>query len=279
MAFGWGRDLDDAAVHEGAEELPGAFAVLFFGRGGLVGVGDEMAHGAAAVVAAAEDLEEEAVRDLETGDEGFGWGGLEFFEGFLAPADEAIGRFLFDHFAELFGVASGFGFELGIFDDVFGSLGDDVADVIEAATAGAARDLVEIASGEEGDFLAAVFAEAGEEDGADGDVHADAEGIGAADDFEEAALGELLDENAVFGEEASVVDADAVGEIFFDVLAIGAGEFGALQGFFDGGFFSAGADVEAEQILGRLSGFILGEVDEVDGGFVGSDEFLEGGID
>lgn len=158
-AFGFREDADDAAICEGAEELPCALAVGGFGGCGVVAVADEFLEGAAAVGVAAEDLEDDAVGDLELGGERFRGSGLEFGEGFGAPADEAGGWFFLDDFAELFGIAAGAGFEFGVFDDVFRGLGGDIADGVEAAAAGAAGDLVEVAGAEDADLGAVVFGE------------------------------------------------------------------------------------------------------------------------
>ena len=92
---------------------------------------------------------------------------------------------------------------------MFWGEGDDEADVVESLTAGASTDLMEVAGGEDAGFDAAVFAQLGEEHGADRHVDADAEGIGAANDFEHAFLCELLDQHAVFWQEPCVVQADA----------------------------------------------------------------------
>ena len=57
---------------------------------------------------------------------------------------------------------------------------------------------------------AVVLRQAGEEHGADRHVDADAEGVGAADDLEQAGLGQLFDQPPVLGQHPGVVHADAV---------------------------------------------------------------------
>ena len=104
---------------------------------------------------------------------------MQFFESLLAPADKTLGRLLFHHFSEFLHIAGRLGLKLGVFDDMLGGLADDVADVVEAAASGPARDLVEIAGAERGDLLASILAEAGEKDGADRNVDADTERVGA----------------------------------------------------------------------------------------------------
>ena len=212
------------------------------------------------------------MRDIEAGDEALGGRGLEALEGFGVPADAALGRALLDEFFLLLRVARGFLLSAFVFDHVVGRLGDDIAPVVVALAAGAAGDLAEVAHGEDGGLGAVIFPELGEDDGADGDVDADAEGVGAADEFEEAFLRELLDEDAVFREEAGVVDADAVTEPAADFLAVGTVEADAFEGGLQRGFFLLRADVERHQRLGGLAGGALGEVDEVDGGAFGLEQ-------
>src|SRR5262249_23583812 len=150
----------------------------------------------------------------------------------------------------------------GVFDHVFGSLGDDPAVIVEAFAPGAAGDLVKIAGGEDGDAFAAVFREASEKDGADRDVDANAEGVGAADDFKEAALGETLDKDAVFGEQTGVVEANAVAEKFLQVRAVRAVELKTFERGPEGGFFFASGEVLAHEVLGGVGALELGEVDD-----------------
>jgi hypothetical protein len=71
---------------------------------------------------------------------------------------------------------------------VLGRLHDDVARGVEARAPGAAGDLVELARLEQPVARAVELGQAGEDDGADRDVDADAERVGAADDLEQAGL-------------------------------------------------------------------------------------------
>jgi hypothetical protein len=160
---------------------------------------------------------------------------------------------------------------------VFGGLDDDPAAVVEAFAPGAAGDLMEIAGAEDAGFFAVEFAEAGEEDGADGDIDADAEGIGAADDFEQALLGELLDEHAVFGEEPGVMDADAVFEPARMFGAVGAVERKTLAMASAMAFFwSRVQTLTLVKSWALWAASSLGEMDDVDGAFVFRHELLEG---
>jgi hypothetical protein len=77
---------------------------------------------------------------------------------------------------------------------VFRGLADNAARDIETLASCASGDLLEVADGQDADFLAVEFGEAREEHCSDRDIDADAEGIRPADDLEQASLGESLDE-------------------------------------------------------------------------------------
>lgn len=136
---------------------------------------------------------------------------------------------------------------------------------------------MEVASGEEGGFFAAEFAKLSEEDGADGNVDADAEGIGPADDLQQSALGELFDEEPIFWKKTGVVNADTMADPAANFRAVGGGEVETLQRFGKGGLFEFGAKGKAHEITRVASGFKLGEVDDVNRGLPGEEEGFEGG--
>ena len=121
---------------------------------------------------------------------------------------------------------------LPLLDDVLGRLRDDAPLRVEALASGAAGDLLEVADREEPDLRAVELRELREEDGADRDVHADAERVGPADDVEEPLLRELLDEQPVLREEPGVVDADAEGEEAAELLAVRASRGGSPAAIF-----------------------------------------------
>ena len=95
---------------------------------------------------------------------------------------------------------------------MLGRLRHDAAAVVEALAAGAPGDLLEVAHAEDAGLLAVELAELREEHGADRDVDADAQRVGAADDLEQALLRQLLDEQPVLRQQARVVEPDAVAQ-------------------------------------------------------------------
>ena len=68
------------------------------------------------------------------------------------------------------------------------------------------------------------------------------ERVRPADDLEQAALRELLDEHAVFRQQPGVVQPDAVPQPAFDLRSVGAGETVPFQRVRDGRFLLAAAD-------------------------------------
>ena len=79
------------------------------------------------------------------------------------------------------------------------SLCDNVTDIVKTFAAGAACNLMKVPCRKDGCLVATVFAELRKEDRADWNVHADAERIGPANDFQETLLRKLFAEDAVLG--------------------------------------------------------------------------------
>ena len=96
----------------------------------------------------------------------------------------AFGGLALDQFLFFLRIAGGFGFEAFVFNHVLGGHRDHVAVVIEALAACASADLMEVAGGKDPGFDAAIFAKLGKQHGTYRYVDADAECIGAANQFE-----------------------------------------------------------------------------------------------
>ena len=237
----------------------------------MVAVANERLHGAAAVARAGEDVEEHAVRHLEARRQPLGGSGHQALERLQVPVGEIVlGGLPLDDLPAVLRLLV----EPEVLDEVLRRLRHHEADLVEALASGAAGDLVEVAGGEDRRLLAIELAEPREEHRADRHVDAHAERIRAADDLEEPALGELLDEDAVLGEQAGVVQADPLLQPFAYVGAVGAREAEALDRFRDGVLLLAGAEVQAREVLGAGRGVLLREVDDVDRCLVLRDELL-----
>src|SRR5690606_37365683 len=121
-----------------------------------------------------------------------------------------------------------------------------IADVIKSPSARPPADLPEIPHGENGGAARSVFEELGEKHGAVGHVHPDAQRVGATNDLEQAALGQLFHQNAVFGKKSGMMDAHAMPEHFLDLLPVRAAEVGSLQHFGNLCFFRLRAKITTE---------------------------------
>ena len=110
---------------------------------------------------------------------------------------------------------------------------DAPARSVTSAPASTTGDLMEITGSECGHFFATVFAQAREQNGADGHVDADAESVGAADHFQKAVLREFFHQHTVAWQQTSVMDADAMTEILPHLLPVGARELRASEQLFN----------------------------------------------
>ncbi len=135
--------------------------------------------------------------------------------------------------------------------------------VVEALAPGAPGDLEELTHPQHTGLGAVVLAELREQHRPDGHVDADAEGVGATDQLQQTLLGELLDEQAVAGQQAGVMDADAGHHEAAEVLADGTVETKAADGLAQRLLLVGRQDVEAGQRLRRGHRLGLGEVHEI----------------
>ena len=170
-----------------------------------------------------------------------------------------------------------------VLDLVFGRLGDDHALGVEAGAARAAGYLVELARAQAALLVAVELGESGEQHGMDGHVDAHAQGVGAADDGQQALLGELFDQQAVSGQQPRVMQAHAAGDEVLERLAKRRGEAPALDGFLDGLALLLGGHAVTRQRAGARERGVLREVDYVQRRVALSqrelDRALEAGLD
>ena len=125
-------------------------------------------------------------------------------------------------FLKLFACRSCFRFEFQILDDVFRCLCDNVTDIVETFAACAASYLVEVTGCQNGRLVATVLAELRKEHSADRNVHAHAERVRTANDFEQTLLCEFFAENTILRQEPCVMNADALLEPTLDIRTIRA---------------------------------------------------------
>ena len=202
-------------------------------------------------------------------------------KGLLVPGDKALGGLLLFNLAELLGVVARLGHEFGVLDLVLRGLGDDHALGIEARTAGATSDLMELTGAQATHLVAVELGERGEHHGVDGHVDADAERIGTADDGQQALLRQALDQQAIARQHASMVHADAASKQAFENLTKGRREARALGRLFDGLALLLAGDAKIGERLCRCKGGILAKVHDIERGLAAAhgelDRALEGG--
>ena len=142
-------------------------------------------------------------------------------------------------------------------------LGHDPAFLVKTFPPGAPGYLVKIPRAQDSHLLAIILRQAREEHRPDGDVDADAERVGAADDLEQPLLRELLHQDAVLRQQAGVMQTDPVLEPFPDVRSIRAGELEPFERAGDLVFLVTRTDVDAGEILRALGRFELRKVDDI----------------
>ena len=125
---------------------------------------------------------------------------------------------------------------------------------------------MELSGAQDALAAAVILRERGQQDRADGHIDADAEGVGAADDLEQAGLGEGFDEAAVLRQHPCVVDANPMQDKAFQRRTEALAEAEAADEGLDALLVRAGGDIDRHQRLGALDGGLLGEVHDVDRG-------------
>ena len=138
---------------------------------------------------------------------------------------------------------------------------------------------MELAGAELPHPLSVVFGERRHEHGPDRHVDADAEGVGAADDPQQPALGERLDEAPIAREHAGVMHADARPHVARQGAAERRGEPEAADRVGDRVALLAAHDPDARQRLRPLHRGRLREVHDVDRRLVGLQQLFDRLVD
>ena len=122
---------------------------------------------------------------------------------------------------------------------------------------------MELAGAQAAHLVAVELRELREHHGMDGHVDAHAQRVGAADDGQEALLGQLLHEQSVARQHARVVHAHAARQQTLERLAERRGEPGSLDGLLDELALLLGCHAEARQSLRGGQRRVLREMHEV----------------
>ena len=184
--------------------------------------------------------------------------------GGLVVVDEPLRHLCLAGLAPRLGVVAGLGERTTVLDHVVGRLHPHVAIRVEAWPARAARQLVEFAHAELADAVAVELGQGRHQHGANGDVDADAQRVGTADDREQTIGSEALDQAAIAGEHAGMVHTDAVANQPVECLAEAAAHLDAGHRGRDCFPLGASGDVGADQTLSTLDCCCLVGVHHVD---------------
>ena len=195
--IGRGRHLgthDNARVDKRGEDLVSANLELGLFFGGLKARLDEVVYAGSGIAALLDHANHHGVRNAQARFERLGLRLDQALKGLLVPGDKALGGLLLFDLAELFGVVARLGHKLGVFDFVLRRLGNNHTLGIKARAAGATGNLMELAGAQATHLVTVELGERGEHHGVDGNVDADAERVGAADDGQQALLRQALDQ-------------------------------------------------------------------------------------
>ena len=212
LGVGLGQPDDDPGVEQAASEPNRPARQSSPSADVLMVVTREPRQRSHRVARTGDDVEDHRVVDPHPGRERLGRGRDELVEGRLVPDDLAgLGLDPLDPF-ELDRVVARLGDSTGVLDEVLGGLDDDLTHGVVASATGSPGDLVELASPKEPLPRAVKLHQPGEQHGTDRDVDADAQGVGPADDLEQAGLRELLDDPPIARQHPRVMDANSLAQ-------------------------------------------------------------------
>ena len=217
--------------------------------------------------------------DAQTRREFFGLRFNEVVEGLLAPIHEALGRFLLFDTAQLLLVAAGLHHGFVVLDFMLGCLGKHAAFAIEARTARATGDLMELARTKTAHFIAVEFRELRENHSMDGHVDAHAQRVGTTNHRQKALLGELFDKQAIARQHARMVHAHTETEQALERFAERGGKRRALHGLLDRLALRLGGNAVARKRARRGKRGVLGEMHQIHGALASTQSELDRGLD
>ena len=201
--------FDHIRVEQGLEDLVGTIMKTLLLFRSLRRIVDQAIDAVACVAALRHFVQHHGMRDLHMRHQSFRVRVDQLIERVLIPRDEALRRLLALDFLELLRVVARFGEGLGVLDFEFRTLGDDQALRVEAHTSRTPRDLMEFAGTQLAHLRAIELGQCGQHHGMNGHVDADTQRVGAADHRKKTLLGELLDQTAIAGKHARMVNTHA----------------------------------------------------------------------
>ena len=209
-------------------------------------------------------VEHHRVVDVEAGLEDLRLGRGHLVERAAVPVRNALRRLLARDPAKLLGVVPGLGQQPLVLDLVLRGLHHHVAARVEARTARAAGDLMELPGSQHPHPPTVELHQGRDQHRSDRHVDPHPQCVGAAHDLQEPGPGQLLDQTPVSRQHARVVDADSMAHQAAQGAAESGGEAKAPDLLGDGALLLAGADIQAHQCLRTFQGPCLRGMDDVD---------------
>ena len=193
-------------------------------------------------------------------------------------ATKSLGGWARTTLRRLLGVVARLGQGPLVVDDVLRGLHDHAAGPVVAGPAGPARDLVELTGRQQPGGGPVVLGQRGEQHRPDGDVDADAEGVGAADDLQQAVLGQAFHQAAGTSAASRRGGRRCRARTRREVRPNPGAKRNPPISAAMASFSARVHDVGAHEGLGPLDRGGLGEVHHVDGGLAGGEQVVDGAV-
>ncbi len=230
---------------------------------GLQAVVNQLVHARSRIPALLNLGEHHRMRDAQTRRQLLRHAVNQGIERVLVPADEALGRALLLDLLQLLRVARGLDLGFMVLDVMLGRLGYHHALGVEAAASSATGNLMELAAFQAAHLAAVELGQLRQHHGVNGNVDANAQRIGAADDGQKPLLSKLFHQQAVTRQHARVMNAHAAAEQALQRLAEGGVELGALHSLLHGLALLLAGHAVAGQALRTGGGGVLPEMHDV----------------
>ena len=250
-------------------------------RGALVVVLNDAVGGDDRVLRAVHQVQQHRVGDVEGGGQRLRGGFYQLIKRLFRPANEALRRLLTlggQRLVNALGVVTELRLSLRqqarVLNIVLGRLNHHGTGGIEARASRASGNLVELAGTQTAATGTVELRQRRNQHGTNRHVNAHAQGIGTADNLEQTLLGQLLDEAAVLGQHAGVVNTDAGADQLVESLAEARAEAELCDELGDAFLLLLRRDGHREQGVRLLKGRLLREVHDVDRGLLGLHELL-----
>ena len=235
------------------------------------------------VLRAVHQVQQHRMGDVEGRSQRLRGGFNQLLEGLLRPAHEALRRLLTlggQRLVNALGVVTELRLRLRqqarVLNIVLGCLNHHGTGGIEARTACASSNLVELAGTQTAATGTIKLGQRRNQHGTNRHVNTHTQGVGTADDLEQTLLSQLLDQAAVLGQHARVVNADTGAHQLIQRLTEARSEAELRDELGDTFLIFLRGDSHRQQRIRLLQRRLLREVHNVDRGLLGLHELLHG---